>query len=101
MLVQEVVTDFTPAEVLDRAREFFLTRFSPYGASVEQESEGHIKFHNEAAEVVIGVVPQESRTLVRGSSSRMHHEVSQFLVTLAPPEDVRQNLVGPGVSGAG
>ena len=38
---------------------------------------------------------------VRGSSSRLHHELSQFLITLSPTEDVHQNLVGPGVSGAG
>jgi hypothetical protein len=31
----------------------------------------------------------------------MHHEVSQFLATLAPAEEVRENLPGPGVSGAG
>ena len=44
---------------------------------------------------------QDGRTVVRGSTSRLHHELSQFLITLAPPEEVKQNLVGPGVSGAG
>lgn len=101
MLIQEVLTDLPAAEVLSRARDWFTTRFSPYGGFEEESSEAHIKFGIEAGEVTIGTVAQEGRTLVRGSTSRLHHELSQFLVTLAPPEEVRQNLVGPGVSGAG
>jgi len=46
-------------------------------------------------------VHEEGRRLVRGSTSRMHHELSQFLSTLAPPEEVRQSVPGPGASGAG
>lgn len=101
MLIQETTTDLPRDEVIERAREFFTTRFSPYGAAVEDESEGHLKLTCEAGEVVIGATPHEGRTLVRASTSRLHHEVSQFLVTLAPPEDVRQNSAGPGSSGAG
>lgn len=101
MLVQEVTTDLAPAEVIRLAREFFMTRFTPYGAFVEGESEGHISFRVEAGELVIGTGTQEGRTVVRGSTSRLHHELSQFLVTLAPAEEVRQNALGPGASGAG
>jgi len=102
MLIQEVVTDLPPREVVERAREFFTTRLSPYAAFVSEESESHIKFDIEAGELLIGTGPAEGgRTMVRGSTSRLHHELSQFLVTLAPPEEVRQNLVGPGASGAG
>ena len=101
MLIQEVLTDLPPAEVLDRAKEFFTTRLSQYTALVSDEGPGHLKFDVEAGELVIGTVAQDGRTLVRGSTSRLHHELSQFLTTLAPPEEVRQNLVGPGSSGAG
>lgn len=101
MLIQEVLTDIPAQEVLDRARDWFTTRFSPHAGFVEDASEAHLKFQIEAGEVTIGTVEQEGRTLVRGSTSRLHHELSQFLITLAPPEEVRQNLVGPGVSGAG
>ena len=101
MLIQEVLTDISPAEVVERAKEFFITRLSQYTALISDEGPAHVKFEVDAGEVVIGTVPQEGRTLVRGSTSRLHHELSQFLTTLAPPEEVRQNLVGPGASGAG
>ncbi|CAA9371117.1 MAG: hypothetical protein AVDCRST_MAG89-4600 [uncultured Gemmatimonadetes bacterium] len=101
MLIQEVLTELTPAEVIDRAREFFNMRFSPYGGFTESAGPTHITFHVEAGEVAIGVGTQEGRTLVRASTSRLHHEVSQFLITIAPPEEVRQNVPGPGASGAG
>lgn len=102
MLVQEVLTDLPAAEVLGRAKEFFTTRLTQYTALVSDEGDAHVKFDVEAGEVVIGTVPQDDgRLLVRGSTSRLHHELSQFLTTLAPPEEVRQNLAGPGSSGAG
>jgi hypothetical protein len=101
MLVQEVVTDLPAAEVIRQAREFFTTRFTPYGAFVADESDEHVSFQVEAGELMIGTGTKDGRTVVRGSTSRLHHELSQFLVTLAPPEEVRQNALGPGASGAG
>lgn len=101
MLIQEVETDLSPQEVLESARSFFTLQFSPYAAFVEDESESHLRLATEAGDVTIGVGVREGKTVVRASSSRLHHEVSQFLVTLAPPEEVRQNVPGPGVSGAG
>jgi hypothetical protein len=101
MLLLEVRTDLSPAEVIRLAREFFTTRFTPYGAFVEAESDSHITFRIEAGELVIGTGTEEGKTVVRGSGSRLHNELSQFLTTLAPPEEVRQNVAGPGTSGAG
>ncbi|MEX2582249.1 MAG: hypothetical protein WD766_03200 [Gemmatimonadota bacterium] len=101
MLVQEVTTDLSPAEVIRLAREFFATRFTPYGAFAEDSSDSHITFRVEAGELVIGTGTKGGRTVVRGSTSRLHHELSQFLVTIAPAEEVRQNAIGPGASGAG
>ena len=101
MLVQQVRTDHSPAEVIRLAKEFFLTRFSPYGASIERESADHVTFQLDSGELVIGTSVGEDGTEVRGSTSRIHHELSQFLTTLARPEAVRQNNAGPGASGAG
>ena len=101
MLIQEVITDLPPADVMERAREWFTTRFSPYAGFIEDESEGHLRFEMEACELILGVAQRDGRSVVRGSTSRLHHELSQFLMTLAPAEEVRQNLVGPGTSGAG
>ena len=101
MLIQEVLTDLSPREVVERAREFFTTRFSPYAGFAADETETSIRFRFEAGELVIGAGTQEGRTLVRGSTSRIHHELSQFLITLAPPEEVRENASGPGSTGAG
>jgi hypothetical protein len=101
MLIQEVITDLAPGEVIDRAREFFTTRFTPYAGFVADESATHIVFRFEAGELMIGAMEEDGGTRVRGSTSRVHHELSQFLTTLAPAEEVRQNTPGPGVSGAG
>jgi hypothetical protein len=101
MLQQEVLTELTAPEVIERAREFFTLRFSPYAGFVEDGGDTWIRFTTEAGDLNIGIGEQEGRRLVRGSTSRMHHELSQFLSTLAPPEEVRQSVPGPGVSGAG
>lgn len=101
MLIQEVLTEIPPADVIERAREWFTLRLSPYAGFAEDASDHHIKLTTEAGDVTIGTGQQDGKTLVRGSTSRLHHEVSQFLATLAPPEEVRQNVPGPGVSGAG
>ena len=97
MLIQEVLTELTPEQVIEQAREFF----TPYAGFTEEAGDSHVKFTTEAGDVTIGVGTQGDRRLVRGSSSRLHHEVSQFLSTLAAPEEVRQNVPGPGASGAG
>ena len=102
MLIQEIVTDLAPADVLARAREWFTTRFSPYAGFIEEQSEYHLRFEMESGELVIGVGEKDGRTVVRGSTSRLHHELSQFFITIAPvAEEVKQNMIGPGVSGAG
>ena len=103
MLVQEVRTRLDPAEVIRLSIEFFTTRLTPYGAFVQEAGDTHASFRVEAGEVVIGAGLDDDgeTTLVRASTSRLHHEVSQFLAMLASPEAVRQNAVGPGTSGAG
>ncbi|HEX6747730.1 MAG TPA: hypothetical protein VF092_10605 [Longimicrobium sp.] len=101
MLLQEVLTELPAEEVITRARDFFTLRFTPYAGFAEESGDTWIKFTTEAGDLTIGVGAQGERRLVRGSTSRMHHELSQFLATLAPPEEVRQSIPGPGASGAG
>ena len=101
MLLQEVLTEIPPGEVIERAKEFFTLRFTPYAGFTEESGDSWVKFATEAGELTIGVARQGERNLVRGSTSRMHQELSQFLSTLAPPEEVRQSVPGPGASGAG
>lgn len=102
MLIQEVTTELPAEEVLSRARDFFLLQFSPYAGFVEDSSDSHLRFRTEAGDLTLAVVERDGRRTVRGSSSRLHHELSQFLGTLAGPEEVRDNAEhGPGVSGAG
>jgi len=101
MLQQEVLTELSAQEVIQRARDFFTLRFTPYAGFAEDAGDTWIRFTTEAGDLTIGVGRQEGRSLVRGSTSRLHHELSQFLSTLAPPEEVRQSVPGPGASGAG
>jgi hypothetical protein len=42
-----------------------------------------VKLETEARYVGIGAGAQDERTLVRGSTSRLHHELTQFLTTPA------------------
>jgi hypothetical protein len=102
MLILETLTDLPADEVIRRAREFFTLRFSSYSGFAEESGESHVRFTTEAGDLTLGVGRQGEQSLVRGSTSRMHHELSQFLSTIAPrPEEVRQNVPGPGSSGAG
>jgi hypothetical protein len=102
MLIQEVLTDLSPEEIVQRAKEFFSMRLTAYTGFLEEESDHHVKFEMDAGELMVAASAGEGgRTRVRGSTSRAHHELSQFLSTLAPAEEVRQNLPGPGASGAG
>lgn len=95
MLLLEVETDLPPAEVIERAKAFFTTRLSPETAFVLDESESHVRFHTEVGVLTLGVGRRGGRNVVRGSTSRLHQALSQFLTTLEVPEEVRQNLVGP------
>jgi hypothetical protein len=95
MLILETETELPTDEVVARAKQFFTGRFSPYTGFVLDSSPGHVRFHTEAGVLTIGTGRRDGRTVVRGSTSRLHHGLSQFLVTLSNPEQVRQNLGGP------
>jgi len=95
MLILETETEVAAADVVARAKEFFAGRLSPYTGFVSDSSDSHVRFHTEAGVLTIGVGQHEGRTIVRGSTSRLHHPLSQFLGTLSRPESVRQSLAGP------
>jgi len=94
MLIQEVTTDLEPEEVIARARVFFTERYSPYAGFIEDEGPTHIRFRVEAGTLMIGVGRRDGRNVVRGSTARLQHELSQFLSGLALPEEVRRNRIG-------
>jgi hypothetical protein len=94
MLILEIETELEPRDVVERATEFFTSRMSPATAFVLDASDSHVRFHTEAGVVTIGVGRRDGRYVVRGSTSRLHQAVSQFLGTLSRPEEVRQNLGG-------
>lgn len=95
MLILEVETELAPAEVVRRAKEFFTGRLSPGTGFVQDESDRHVRFHTEAGVLTIGVAERMGRRVIRGSSSRLHQLLSQFLASVTRPEHVRQNLGGP------
>lgn len=97
MTIHETRTSLSPAEVIERARSFFVLAGTPHAAFPEQVGEGYLKLHMEVGEVVIGTVPRDGSTLVRGSASRGAHLLTQFLTTLAQPSDAKQTIHRRGV----
>jgi hypothetical protein len=95
MLILETVTELTAEEVVTRAKEFFTGRLSPYTGFLMDSGPAYARFHTEAGVLTIGVGQRDGKTVVRGSTSRLNQGLSQFLVTLSRPEEVRQSLVGP------
>jgi hypothetical protein len=100
MLILETEPEVPLAEIVPRAKEFFAGRLSPYTGFLLDSSDTHVRFHTEAGVLTIGVGRRGDRTVVRGSTSRLHHGLSQFLATLSRPEAVRQNRIGPRSSPA-
>lgn len=95
MLILETETELSPEEVVARAKEFFAGRLSPYTGFLLDSGPAHARFHTEAGTLTIGVGRRDGRNVVRGSTSRLHHGLSQFLAILSRPEEVRQARVGP------
>lgn len=92
-----MVTTLPPEAVIARAVAFFTTQLSPYTGFVEQQGPGYARFRVEAGSLSLAAASLgEGRTVVRGSTSRLHRELSLFLATLADvPEEVTASLV-PG-----
>lgn len=100
MRIHEIRTDLSPAEVIERARRFFTLASTPYASFEEKVGEGYLKLFLEVGEIVIGAMPQDSATVVRGSASRGEHLLTGFFTSLAPAQDARQTLHRRGVKEA-
>lgn len=98
MLILETYTELEPAEVLDRARSFFVLAGSPQAAFVEHTAPDYLRLHTEVGEIVIGVFRTGDGTLVRGSASRGTPLLSRFFTLLGRPMDVRQRTQRRGLN---
>ena len=94
MEIQQVVTALPPGAVIDRAVAFFTTQISPYTGFVEEYGPTYARFRVEAGSLSLTAAPLgEGRTVVRGSTSRLHRVLSMFLATLVDvPEEVAASL---------
>ena len=70
MTIHEATTHLAAAEVVERARTFFAGIRSPNAAAEEARGTMHLRFHLDMGEIVIGAIPVEGGTRVRGSGSR-------------------------------
>lgn len=79
-------TTLAPADVLDRARDFFSRRMSIYAAYVEQVGPTHLSLRGQGGEeIVIAATPEGDHTLVTGSSYLFDGPISRFFSTLGGP----------------
>lgn len=84
--MQEYLTSLSPAEVLERAKEFFARRMGIYAAFLERESATHAVFRGQGGEeLVIGVLSTEGGTRVTGSTYLFDMQIARFLSTLPAP----------------
>jgi hypothetical protein len=90
MTLYETRTTLAPAEVVERALQFFALAHSPHAAWPDQVGEGYLRLRMDVGEVVIGALRNGSSTRVQGSTSRGAHLLARFLTTLGPPGEVRQ-----------
>ena len=84
MTVYEINTTLSPDAVIERARSFFTSPSTSFGASVERVDDGCLRVYFDMGDMVIGATPKDGRTAVRGSASRGAHLLTRFLTTLEP-----------------
>ena len=82
-MTHETMTVRSPAEVLRRAREFFLHRVPAASAFVEAESAGHIVLRGQGGEeLVIAATAVAGGSVVRGSTLLFDQQLLRFFSTL-------------------
>ena len=83
--LQEHFTPLSPADVLSRAKSFFMQRNPLYAAYVEKEGPGYVTFRGQGGEeIVIGVSAQDGATRVTGSTYLFDMQIARFFTTLPP-----------------
>jgi len=90
MTLFETETDLAPSEVIERARDFFLSERSSYAAFPVEVGPNYLRLALEVGEVVIGVIARENGSSVRASSSRGAHILTRFLSTINPAGEVQR-----------
>jgi hypothetical protein len=96
MTLHEIRTEHSPADVIARARVFFMRFGTPDTASQLDSDDSFLRLHLEVGEIVIGAMPQQGDTLVRGSASRAAHLLTSFLTTLGPAATVSRTICRKG-----
>lgn len=84
-MLQEITTPMLPAEVLAAAKKFFSRRSPIYAAFLEKEGPSYLTFRGQGGEeLVIGVMPSDAGTIVRGSTYLFDQQIARFFSTLDP-----------------
>ena len=92
-MIQEIRTALPPARVLDEAKTFFARRNPIYAAFLEKEGTDYVTFRGQGGEeLVIGVLPEDGGTRVRGSTYLFDAQVSRFFSTLDPVPDAEDEV---------
>jgi hypothetical protein len=90
-MIQEITTTRSPAEVIAAAKRFFPRRNPNYGAFPEREGPDYITFRGQGGEeLIIGAMPVEGGTVVRGSTYLFTQQVGRFLSTLEPAPNMEE-----------
>jgi hypothetical protein len=82
--MQELRTPLGPAEVLDRAKRFFMQQLNIYSTFLDREGPTFVSFRGQGGEeIAIGVAPSpEGGTLVTGSTYLFDMQIARFFSTL-------------------
>ena len=83
--LQETTSSHSPAEVLQKAKDFFGRQTGIYAAFPEQESGNHVTLRGQGGEeVVIAAFAGEGGTRVTGSTYLFDQQIARFFATLGP-----------------
>lgn len=96
-MTSETVTDLSPEEVLDLARDFFTGPDAVYEASISDESDNHLSFGTFRSRIVVAAFPDpegEGPTRTRVSTLREYAVADRFLTYLQTHH--RARLAGGG-----
>ncbi|HMA00856.1 MAG TPA: hypothetical protein VKP02_00720 [Gemmatimonadaceae bacterium] len=101
-MIQEITTPMPPADVLAAAKKFFARRSPIYAAFLEKEGPSYVTFRGQGGEeLVIGVAPSESGTIVRGSTYLFDQQIARFFSTLDPIPDTEKEIGMTNMTQAG
>ncbi len=93
--MQEYRTTLPPAEVIARAKQFFMRHVKIYAAFIEREGPGYVGFRGQGGEeLYIGAVVKDGATLVTGTTYLYDMHVARFFTTL-PSFVLEEQLLPP------